>query len=97
MKNKIIIEKAFLRKNLLRRLNEAQAGSFDILLLLYAFSDDDKEVTVDLETLETGSGFSVTKVYNCILALEKLRFVERKNKELVGRVRTYLLLVKEFK
>ena len=46
MKDRIIIEKDFLKKYLLRRLNQTQAGSFEILLLLYAFSDDDKEVTI---------------------------------------------------
>lgn len=97
MKDRIIIEKDFLKKNLLRRLNETQAGSFEILLLLYAFSDDDKEVTVGLETLERGSGFSISKVFNCIEALEKLSVIKRKNRGLRGRDNTYSLLISEFK
>lgn len=97
MKDKIIIEKSFLKKKLLRKFNEVQAGSFEILLLLSAFSDDDKEVTIDSKTLEVGSGFSVSKVHNCILALEELGFAERKNKEQRGTENTYLLHTREFK
>ena len=97
MKNRIIIEKDFLKKKLLRKFNEVQAGAFEILLLLCAFSDDDKEVTIDSEALEAGSGFSVSKVHNCILALEELGFAERKNKEQRGTENTYVLHVREFK
>ncbi len=97
MKDRIIIEKDFLKKNLLRRLNETQAGSFEVLLLLYAFSDDDKEVTVSYEALEKGSGFSVSKVFNCIIALEKLDVIKRKDIGLRGRDNAYSLLVSEFK
>ncbi len=97
MKDRIIIEKDFLKKNLLKRLNETQAGAFEILLLLYAFSDNDKEVTVSLETLETGSGFSVSKVFKCIEALEGLCFIKRKNRGIRGRVNAYSLLVSELK
>ena len=97
MKGRIIIEKDFLKKKLLRKFNDVQKGSFEILLLLCAFSDDDKEVTIAGEILQSCSGFSVSKVHSCVLALEKLGFVERKNKEQRGQENTYLLLLKEFK
>lgn len=90
MSKEIKIDKESFRKGLIARFTrKACAGSFEIYLLICAYSKDDHFAQVSIETLRQKSGYSLRRICKCIDALEEGKYIKKLRKGQGGKPQFY--------
>lgn len=89
-KNLIKIDKESIREGLIAGFSrKACEGSFEIYLLICAYSEDDHYARVSIKTLRQKSGYSLRRICKCIDALEEGKFIKKLRKGQGGKPQFY--------
>lgn len=71
---------------------KACEGSFEIYLLICAYSKDDHFAQVSIETLRQKSGYSLRRICKCIDALEEGKYIKKLRKGQGGKPQFYEII-----
>jgi len=92
--NEITILKEALRNGFIASLRDAGIGAFDVLMILFAFSDDDKKAAISYKTICKATKFSLAKVVTTLERLEDLELIEKVRTNVRNRPSIYKINIK---
>lgn len=93
MSKEIKIDKESIRNGLIRNFTiNACEGSFEIYLLICAYSEDDHFAQISIETLRQKSGYSLRRICKCIDALEEGKYIRKLRKGQGGKPQFYEII-----
>jgi len=90
----ISILKDALRNGFIANLRPAGIGAFDVLMVLFAFSDDDKKVSISYKQVCKATKFSLQKVVTTLELLEDLGLIEKVRTNVRNRPSVYKINIK---
>ena len=85
----ISISKVDLRNGLIADLRDAGIGAFDVLMVLLAFSPDDRTASISYKQVCKATKFSLQKVVTTIERLEDLELIEKVRTNIRNRPSVY--------
>lgn len=84
------IDKESIQEGLIAKFSQkACEGSFEIYLLICAYSEDNHYAQVSIKTLRQKSGYSLRRICRCIDALEEAKFIRKLRKGQGGKPQFY--------
>ena len=93
MFKEIRIDKEAIQRGLIAEFSrKACAGSFEIYLLVCAYSKDDHFTQISIETLRQKSGYSLRRICKCIDALEEGKYIKKLRKGQGGKPQFYEII-----